>query len=81
MTVEDYPAPKVDGEIVTLARTLSFTSDKPVANLHFLAGAGAKIEQDNSGWYVVNEKLRIKIDSAEKPVIRQSRTGRNCWCR
>jgi mono/diheme cytochrome c family protein len=73
VSVEDFSAPKSEGEIVTLTRTLSFTAAKPVPNLHFLAAVGKKVEAAEKDWYVVNGNLRIHIDSGEKPLIRDSK--------
>jgi len=72
-TVDDLSLPKVDGEIVTLVRTLSFSAARPVEGLHFLAAAGTKIEAEDKDWYVVGDKLRIRIDSASSPILRKNK--------
>lgn len=73
VSVEDYATPKSDGEIVTLVRSVSFTAEKPVEQLHFLAATGNKIEAGKQGWFTVNDNLRIHIDSADSPIIRDSK--------
>jgi mono/diheme cytochrome c family protein len=73
VSVEDYATPRSEGEIVTLARTVSFSASKPVENLHFLVAAGNKIEAAEKGWYVINDNLRIHIDSDDAPIIRESK--------
>jgi mono/diheme cytochrome c family protein len=71
--VEDFIQPKSEGEIFTLTRTLNFSADKPVSDLHFLVATGNKIEAAEKGWYVVNDNLRIHIDSADPPIVRESK--------
>ena len=73
VSVEDFIQPKSEGEIFTLTRTVRFAADKPVSDLHFLVATGNKIEAGEQGWYTVNDNLRIHIDAAEEPIIRESK--------
>jgi mono/diheme cytochrome c family protein len=79
LTVEDRATPKAEGEIVMLARTLSFANSGEknagaVNDLHFLAAVGNKIEPAaEQGWYVIDGKLRVRIDAAAAAIMRQSR--------
>lgn len=73
VSVEDFIQPKSEGEIFTLVRTVSFAADKPVSDLHFLVATGNKIEAGEQGWHTVNDKLRIRIESSDKPIIRESK--------
>jgi mono/diheme cytochrome c family protein len=74
VTVEDTPRPKLDGEIVMLHRELNFAASEPVEQLHFFVTSGNKIEPaEEKGWIVVNDTLRIHIDSATAPIVRESK--------
>ena len=41
--------------------------------MHFLVAAGNKMEAGEQGWYTINDNLRIHINSADKPIIRESK--------
>jgi mono/diheme cytochrome c family protein len=71
--VTDDVRPKADGEIIMFGRTLNFAAEKPVANLHFLAGVGNKIEAGDAGWYTIDDKWRVHIDAAAKPFVREGK--------
>ena len=72
VSVEDFAAPKAEGEIMSLSRTLNFKAAKSVDQLHFLAAIGKTIEPAEKDWYVVNDTLRIRIESPDPPLIRES---------
>ena len=57
---------------MALSRTLNFKAAKGVDHLHFLAAIGKTIEPAEKDWYVVNDTLRIHIESADPPLIRES---------
>lgn len=69
LTVEDLTLPKVDGEVGTLTRTLSFASDKPASNVYYLVATG-KVTADSDNWYKVGDSLRIHAPGA---MVRESK--------
>jgi cytochrome c553 len=71
--VEDHPM-AVRGEFEAhFERELTLQADQPPSNLWFRAGVGSKIEPQKDGSYLVDGKLRIKLQDTTggQPVVRR----------
>jgi hypothetical protein len=68
--VEDFPNGTA-GKENNLMRTLTVTIEKPVDDLYYRAAVGNKIEATNGG-YRIDGHRTLKIESAAKPIVRQS---------
>jgi hypothetical protein len=45
---------------------------KPVAGFHFRAAAADTIEPLADGWHIINGEWKLRLESANKAVIRKS---------
>jgi hypothetical protein len=73
INVEDFFDTKYLGPSDPVPRTLTFTSSEPVANLWLRAAVGS-IQQQDEGWYLVDNQWRLKIENSPgaAAVLRQS---------
>jgi hypothetical protein len=56
-----------------IRRTFSIQADNPIDKLFYRAAVAEKIVAEKDGWYRIND-LRVRIESAASPVIRQAGT-------
>jgi cytochrome c553 len=55
-------------------RTLTFQCERPRSDLWFRAGVSSRIEATPDGWYVIDDKLKLKftLAASARPVVRQN---------
>ena len=57
------PKPRLSRRTVTIAAT-ALKQDNDQSSLSFRVASSKKIEVDQSGMYVINERLRVRIDAS-----------------
>ncbi len=67
---EDFMLPVEDKSGPHFLRTLTITAERAPENLWFRAAADAKIIDSGKGWYSMGNDLRIRLETAETPVLR-----------
>ena len=70
--IEDFPVAMAGEEDPFLQRTLTLKAATPVANLWFRAAVGVKIEAQTDGSFVVDERLKVRVTSDGRAVVRES---------
>ena len=70
--ITDHPVPYGEDDVFVLRRTMTLTSEKPVANLHFRAAAAGKIEDVGGGLYKIDGLWTMKIGSNQKSLVREN---------
>lgn len=70
--IEDYLV-AVSGEVDPwLRRTITVKARAPVESLWFRAWAGNKVEEQPDGSFLLDGRLRLKLQAKAKPVVRRS---------
>jgi len=69
--VEDNVTPYGESDVFVFRRTLTLKNGKPEGNLWYRAAVGNKIEQTGDGAFTVDDKLSLRLSSAEKPIVRE----------
>ena len=75
--VEDYPldVKGTQGDKRWMRRTLTFTSAKGRSDLAFRAAGGKKIEAVGNGEFLIDNRLRVRIDAAHQGAVVKTLTG------
>jgi cytochrome c553 len=68
--VEDFPNAFAGKQAPSIRRTLTLSAAAPVENLYFRAAAGDKIEDAGDGWFRVNGEVKVHIEAAGHPRVR-----------
>jgi len=69
--IEDFPRPVGEQDLFTMERSLTFTTDQPVANAWFRVVAADKIKASGSGAYKIDDRWTLKIAADGTPLPRQ----------
>ncbi|MDB6029866.1 MAG: cytochrome c1 [Verrucomicrobiales bacterium] len=70
--IEDYPVAVSGDTDPSIRRTITLRVKQPVEKLWFRAWAGSKVEEQPDGTYLADGRVRFKLQSAAKPVIRRN---------
>jgi mono/diheme cytochrome c family protein len=73
--VRDFPNAVVSGKEVVLRRRFTLTSASAVANLHFRAGVGNKIEALANGWYQIDGTWQVKVIEPRRQPLTVRKAG------
>jgi mono/diheme cytochrome c family protein len=71
VSVEDDLRPVGEQDVFVMSRTLTFTADKPPANLWFRALTADKIEDTGDGTFKIDGKWTLRLNIRGKATIRQ----------
>jgi cytochrome c2 len=72
LEIEDYPV-AISGEIdPSIRRTVTLRAAQPPKNLWFRAWAGSKVEEQADGAFLLDGRLRLKLQSAARPLVRRN---------
>jgi hypothetical protein len=71
ISVEDYPVAVPGKPYASFERTITLTSDTD-RSVWFRAASGSSIEPDDTGWFVVDNAIRLRLSGGDQPVIRES---------
>ena len=71
ISVEDYPVAVPGKPYASFERTITLTSDTD-RSVWFRAASGSSIEPDGTGWFVVDNAIRLRLSGGGQPVIRES---------
>ena len=76
LQIEDFPN-ATDGKLnPVITRKLTLTATQPtMGKLWYRAAAGGKIEKLEKDVYVIDGKLKVRIEAATAPIIRQASVG------
>ena len=74
ISISEQPIPVLKQRSADLIRKFTVQSKQPVSGLYFEAAAGKLIEQKSPGVWVVDGKMTVKLDPADKlhPMVRES---------
>lgn len=70
--VADTPEPVASKPSAGLCRTLTLTATAPRPDLWFRAAVADTIERLDGSWYGIDGEWKLRIESADEPVIRKS---------
>jgi hypothetical protein len=71
VAVEDEPRPLGEQDVFVMQRTLTFTAEKPPANLWFRALTAGKIEDAGNGSYKIDGKWTLRVNARGMSTVRQ----------
>ncbi len=73
MRVDDYPVDQWTEGGPVFTRTVTLAAAEPAQDLYFRAAAGDKIEKQGDGSFVVDGRLKLRIETGEdaKPIVRR----------
>jgi hypothetical protein len=71
VSIEDDLRPIGEQDVFVMGRTLTFTSEKPPANLWFRALVAGKIEDAGDGSFKIDGKWALRVNPRGKATIRQ----------
>ncbi|MFO0881120.1 MAG: c-type cytochrome [Gemmataceae bacterium] len=66
VAIEDFPNPVVVGKELTLKRTFTLTTTKPLNDFYYRAAVGDKIESLGDGWYRIDNAWKVKVPADSK---------------
>jgi mono/diheme cytochrome c family protein len=76
LRIEDFPNAVENKGRASFVRKLTIRSPQPGITIWFRAAAGPQIESKGKGWYLINGELRMHLEAAGEPVIRQAGGGK-----
>jgi len=70
--IDDFPEAAEATVDPVLKRRLIIRTLAPAENLYFRAASGAKIEAQPDGTFLIDERVKLRVTSDSKPVLRES---------